>query len=240
MKVSLIIPCYNEEEGIPNLATQLKPVLKELQANYETELILVDDGSTDKTSELLQEHFTGIKNTFILKHAKNRNLGGALKTGFAKATGDYIACLDSDCTYNPKGIIDMVNLMDPETAFVTVSPLHPDGEVKNVPSYRLFLTKSAALLYRILLNPKIYSFGAMVRVYNKDFIKNIEIKANDFLSVTEIYAKAALQKKKIVEYPTTLDVRQFGTSKMRLLRTIKGHLRLVSQILLYKAIGKEL
>jgi dolichol-phosphate mannosyltransferase len=233
--LSIIIPCYNEELGLPNLKAQLQPVLDNLK--HSTELIFVDDGSTDRTNELLHELFP---NTTIIKHEKNMNLGAALKTGFNAAKGDLIAAWDSDCTYPPHLLPEMLNLLDDETSIVTVSPLHPEGKIENVPPYRIFLSKTISQIYKILLNSNIYTHGAMVRLYKREVIDNIKFQSDDFLSVTELLVKAKLKNYKIKELPTTVKVRQFGTSKMKLAKTIKSHLGLISKIVLYKTLGKEI
>lgn len=239
MKLSIIVPCYNEEKGIPNLAMQLNPVVKELQKKYTVELIFVDDGSTDKTNELLHRYFGNKKNVAILKHEKNKNLGDALKTAFAYASGDYVIPLDSDCTYHPRLIIPMLKMMNDATDIVTVSPYHPRGKVINVQFYRAFLSKSASRLYKLILHSKIYTFSAMVRVYKKNVIKLVHFKANSFLGVTEIMVRAILQGYRVVEYPCEVHVRKYGSSKMKTLSVIVEHIKLMISIILYRIFGRE-
>lgn len=238
--LSIVIPCYNEEEGIPHLQSQLMPAVKELQQNYNVELIFVNDGSTDRTQELLQQHFGPDKNTVILKHEKNKNLGAALKTGFSKAKGDLIAALDSDCTYSPQLFLKMLSMLDEKTDIVTVSPYHPQGMVHNVPAYRIFLSKSVSRLYRILLGSEIYTYTAMVRVYRKKVIDTVQFKSNTFLGVTELFIKSLLHGYKAKELPAELNVRQFGQSKMKTMRVIGDHLGLISRIAAHRVFGKEI
>ena len=234
-KLSLIIPCYNEEEGIPHLVEELRPVVQDLEQEYSVELIFIDDGSTDKTNALLHEHFGQNGQTRILKHEQNKNLGAALKTGFAQASGDVVAALDSDCTYSPQLLKTMLGMMDSTTDIVTVSPYHPDGKVNNVPAYRIFLSKSVSRIYRVLLGSKLYTYTAMVRVYRKDVIKNIKFQSDSFLGVTELMIRAILRGYKVKELPAELNVRAFGASKMKTLGVIMDHLKLISRILVHKA-----
>jgi len=236
-KLSIIIPCYNEEDGIPQLAEQLPPVIEQLKPNYTVELIFVDDGSTDRTSELIKMHFPS---AIILTHEKNKNLGAALRTGFAHATGDLVAALDSDCTYHPSVLPKMLPLLDSNTHIVTVSPYHPQGSVENVPAYRLFLSKSVSAIYRVLLRSHLHTFTAMVRVYKKEVVKNIEINSNTFMGVTEILAKALLRGYKAKEIPVTLTARKFGVSKLKTARAIRDHLKLIKSIAAHKVWGSEL
>ncbi len=239
-KISIIIPCFNEQEGIPNLAQKLPPALAELNTYFDTELIFVDDGSSDNTNTLLHQHFSNTPNTVILKHEKNQNLGGALRTGFAKASGDLIAAFDSDCTYQPDVLLTMAKMMNIETDIVTVSPYHPQGKVNNVPKYRLFLSKSISKIYGLLLHANIYTYTAMVRVYKKEVIENIQFKSNTFLAVTEIMIKSLLKGYKVKELPTTLSVRQFGTSKIKTVKVMRDHLKLIGKIIRYKLFKKEI
>ena len=73
--LSIIIPCYNEEEGISQLAEKLNPAVTILEKKYSVELIFVDDGSIDQTNQLLHEYYGNNHYTKILKHEKNKNLG---------------------------------------------------------------------------------------------------------------------------------------------------------------------
>jgi dolichol-phosphate mannosyltransferase len=236
-KLSIVIPCYNEEAGIPQLAQKLPPVLDTLKWQYDVELVFVDDGSSDNTYLFLRQYFPFAT---ILKHEKNQNLGAALRTGFAYVTGDVVAALDSDCTYAPALLISMLDVLDENTAIVTVSPYHPHGVVENVPGYRLFLSKSVSLLYRIVLGQKLHTFTAMVRVYKRDVVKNFSITHNTFMGVTEILAKAVLSGCVVKEIPAVLRVRQYGTSKMKLAGVIRDHLKLLGLIILHRAGVKKL
>src|SRR3989344_4312468 len=202
MKISIVIPCYNEEEGLRHLADNLFPVLDQLSKDYDWELIFVDDGSKDNTYQLLQEIFV---------------------TKFAAPQGDIIVTMDSDCTYEPKGIFDLLKLMDEESAIVTASPYHPLGGVNNVPKYRLALSKAVTAIDRLLTGSKIYTFTALFRAQRKDVVKNIPFRSNDFLSTAEFLIFAMMKGYQVKEYPTVLNVRVFGTSKMKLLRVIKSH-----------------
>ena len=235
-KLSIVIPCYNEEAGLSQLAQQLLPAIQKLSQKYHLEPIFVDDGSTDKTNELLHQHFSQMANVKILKHEKNKNLGAALRTGFAQATGDLVAVLDSDCTYSPELIVTMVEMINQHTDIVTISPYHPQGKVNNVPSYRIFLSKSVSRLYRLLLRTPIYTYTAMVRIYKKEVIQNVKFEADNFLGVTELLVKAILQGYQVKELPAELNRRKFGVSKMKTipLKVMGNHLSLISKIIKHK------
>ncbi len=238
--LSIVIPCYNEEEGIPHLAQKLSPALQKLEKEYLIELIFVDDGSSDNTNQLLQQYFGSNPVAKIITHEKNKNLGAALRTGFTHATGDYIAALDSDCTYDPALFVPLLDMIDEKTDIVTVSPYHPQGKVSNVPAYRIFLSKGASFLYRLLLDWNLYTYTAMVRVYKKKVIQNTSFERNNFLGVTELLVKAMLQGYAVKELPAELQVRKFGQSKMKMIpiKVIKDHLSLMGTIMRHKLAGK--
>ncbi|MBI2151825.1 glycosyltransferase family 2 protein [Candidatus Woesearchaeota archaeon] len=237
-KLSIIIPCYNEELGIPNLKSHLDQILNNLSKTYSLELIFVDDGSKDRTLELLKENFCGLKKNKIeakfIKHEVNQNLGAAMRTGFANATGDFVITMDSDCTYDPQTIPEMLKLLGENTDMVVASPYHPLGEVKNVPKYRLLLSGAITLIYRLLTGSKIYTYTALFRAYKQKVIKDVHFNSNDFLATAEMLINALNKGYKVKEFPTILNVRQFGESKIRLARVIKSHFKYASSLLFLK------
>ncbi len=237
--LSIVIPCYNEESGITHLAEKLHLAVEKLRQAYSVELVFVDDGSTDRTNELLYRYFGNDPRNKIVRHEKNKNLGAALRTGFAQCTGDYIAALDSDCTYDPSLLMPLLQLLDEQTDITTVSPYHPHGKVSNVPGYRVFLSKSASFLYRVLLDWNLYTYTAMVRVYKKEVIRNTPFERDNFLGVTELLVNAMLKGYKVRELPAELQVRKFGVSKMKMLpvKVIKDHLSLMGSIVKHRITG---
>lgn len=240
--LSIVIPCYNEEEGILNLVQKLNPAVAQLKTKYEVELVFVDDGSIDHTNQLLHQYYGNDPKAKIIKHEKNKNLGAALRTGFQYASGDFVAALDSDCTYDPVLLSKLLGMMDEHTDIVTVSPYHPNGKIRDVPAYRIFMSKSASFLYRLMIDWQLHTYTAMVRVYRKEVIKNIQFKSDNFLGVTELLARSMLQGYKVKEYPAELSVRKFGTSKMKAVpfKVIGSHLSLLSKVAAQRLLGKGL
>ena len=234
-KMSVIIPCYNEEESLAKLFDKLSDLDTQISKVIETKYIFVDDGSQDRTLELLNKNKSCLKNAVILEHAVNQNLGKALQTGIgALEDENYVAFLDSDCTYEPSLVIGMLEKLKEGYDIVTVSPYHPEGNVEGVPEWRLFLSKGISLIYRVLLWKKMYTFTAMVRIYRRDKIDVLVGTRSDFAFVAEMMISAIKRKYRIFEVPTTLYQREFGVSKMRLINTIKAHLEIVWKLLTRK------
>jgi polysaccharide deacetylase family protein (PEP-CTERM system associated) len=235
--VSIVIPCYNEEKSLPYLANTLRSVEEQLSADYTLQFIFVDDCSRDRTPELLQEIFGARANCAILRHEKNSGVAAAILTGLRAAQTEIVCSMDCDCTYDPHELAHMIPLLTDDAAMVTASPYHPDGAVRNVPGWRLSLSRGASWLYRHILRQPLYTYTSCFRVYRRSVAQNVELQEKGFLGVAEMLGKLDLSGARIVEYPATLEVRLFGESKMKIGRTIVGHLKLMSRLLRFRLRG---
>ncbi len=224
---SVVIPCYNEELILPSLANTLKSVEQKLGDRYDLRFIFVDDGSSDGTWEALRRIFGGKPNCLLLRHEHNRGVAAGVMTGLRNATTDVVCSIDCDCTYDPHELGRMIPLLTDDVDLVTASPYHRDGAVRNVPRWRLSLSKTLSTLYRLVLHQKLATYTSCFRVYRRSAALVIEPERGGFLGVLEMLARLDLSGSKIVEFPTTLEVRILGRSKMRVLKTIAGHLSLL-------------
>jgi dolichol-phosphate mannosyltransferase len=230
-RLSFVIPCYNEREGIPKLLLALEETRLALGPEYQLELVLVDDGSTDGTGEALQAA-TNPRDvpTRLIQHARNQGLGAALRTGFAHASGDLVATADSDCTYDPRELVNMVRLLTPAVDVVVASPYHPKGGVRNVPGYRLLLSRNLSRLYNWVTGADLYTYTGLFRLYRAQVIRTVTFESDGFLSMAQIIVGAFLGGFRIVEYPTCLTVREYGESKAMIARLIGDHLRFIYRL----------
>jgi dolichol-phosphate mannosyltransferase len=226
MKLSMVIPCYNEAEGAAALVTRLEETREAIGAGWEWETICVDDGSRDGTAARLETLAAGRLPLRIVRHETNRGLGAALRTGYGHATGDVIATADSDCTYDPRELPSMLKTLDSGFDVVVASAHHPEGRVENVPAARLLLSRGASRLYRLVLGCDIYTYTGLLRVYRAEVIRTVAgaVRSNDFLAVTEILVAALLHGYRVAEHPTVLRVRTLGRSKAVIPRVIRDHL----------------
>lgn len=229
--VSIVVPCFNEELALHYLSNTLKSVETTLEKDYDLRFIFVDDASTDKTWNSLHELFGMKPNCKFLQHERNRGVAAAILTGIRHAETEIVCSIDCDCTYDPHELHNMIPLLTDEVDMVTASPYHPQGAVRNVPSWRLSLSKASSFLYRQVLRQKLYTYTSCFRTYRKSAVVNLKVREGGFLGVAELLGRLDLDGAKIVEYPATLEVRLFGWSKMKILRTIAGHLRLLSRLL---------
>lgn len=231
--LAIYIPLYNEEEGIANLKLELKKLQFQLAKKCDFEIILVDDGSTDNTLNLLNENFN--EQPFkIITHTNNKNLGGFLKTAINDCQKDFIAFLDSDCTYKPRMINDMYELSLKGHEIVNASPYHPEGKVVGVEKTRLFLSKSINLVYRFIIRKNFYTTSSICKIYKTDLVKSVIITRKNFIAISELFTKCILVNDTCIDYPCTLTVRQYGYSKLDIYSNVIDHIKYLFHFLIFK------
>jgi polysaccharide deacetylase family protein (PEP-CTERM system associated) len=229
--VSVVIPCYNEHDALPYLANTLRAVESNLTENgYDPRFIFVDDRSKDDTYDLLVQLFGERDNISILQHDINRGVAAGIMTGITAADTDIVCSMDCDCTYDPHELIKMLPLMTAGVDMVTASPYHKDGGVRNVPGWRLFLSRGASFLYRRVLRSKLDTYTSCFRIYRRSSVAGLAIEESGFLGVAEMLGRLDLNGGRIIEFPSVLEVRLFGISKMKTAHTVLGHLKLLTQL----------
>ena len=229
--ISIVIPCYNEQESLPYLANTLRAVEKNLtESGYKPNVIFVDDRSKDDTFKVLHELFGKEKNVRILRHESNQGVAAGIMTGLRAAETEIVCSMDCDCTYDPHELLNMLPLMKESVDLVTASPYHRDGGVRNVPGWRLFLSRGASFLYRRVLRSKLNTYTSCFRIYRRSSFTGMELLESGFLGVAEMLGRLDLSGGKIVEFPAVLEVRLFGISKMKTAKTVVGHLKLLSHL----------
>jgi cellulose synthase/poly-beta-1,6-N-acetylglucosamine synthase-like glycosyltransferase len=165
---------------------------------------------------------------FVL-HEANRGVAGAIMTGVGAARNEVVASIDCDCSYDPHLLREMVPLLGPDVDLVTASPYHPKGKVRNVPEWRLFLSRTLSRLYPLVLHHRLATYTSCFRVYRRSRVIGLPLRETGFLGVAELLGRIDLAGGRIVEFPTTLEVRVFGQSKMKILQTIAGHILLIAR-----------
>ncbi len=232
--VTLVIPCYNEESSLPYLYRTMQHLRHALATKWELKVLFVDDCSRDNTYEVLQCLFGDDPDIQIVRHETNKGVSAAIMTGINAAKTEVVASMDCDCSYDPLELQHMLPLMTHNVAMVTASPYHRDGSVSNVPRWRLALSHTLSMMYRRLLKQKLYTWTSCFRIYRKRQIVDLPLEENGFLGTAEMAAQLSLHGRTIVEHPATLEVRLFGFSKMKTVRTIFSHLRLLAKVVAEK------
>ena len=239
MKVSVIIPMYNEEDNINRTLTEVRDVLK----NYENyEVIVVDDGSHDKTFESAEKFALENRGILVLKHHTNMGMGRALRTGFENTTGDIIVTIDADLSYSADQIPNLADelIYDESVDMVVGSPYMEGGKVKNVPAFRLFVSKVANKFVGFSLSEKLSTVTAVLRAYRKEVLDSLELESNGTDINLEILSKASANKYRIKEVPAVLEGRKLGSSKLKFRAKTISHVLFSfyeRPIMLFGAIG---
>jgi GT2 family glycosyltransferase len=227
--VTVVVPCYDEEATLPYLVNTLRSTQAHVSA-YDLRFIFVDDGSTDGTLAALHRLFGDWPNTRVLEHGKNQGVAAAILTGVRKARTEIVCSMDCDCTYDPFELAKMIPLLEPDVDLVTASPYHKLGRVLFVPRWRLALSKTASFLYRRVLRQQLATYTSCFRVYRRSVLLDVAVREPGYLGIAEMVAELDQRGSRMVEFPATLETRVLGRSKMKTLRTIAGHLRLLARL----------
>jgi len=225
LKLTVVLPFYDEEALLPALPGVLARVRAAL-SDHEVRILAVDDGSTDGTAAGLRA-LDGVE---VVAHERNRGVGAAMTTGLAHATGDAALVYDPDEAYAPETLARLVDAVAAGADVATLSPYHPDGGVEGVAAYRLALSRAASWLYRRRLGVPLHTFTCAVRAYRRTVLDRLLPAPDDFTAAAALLARAVHAGLAVVEVPAVLRARTRGGSKMRLIRTIRAHLRLLRDL----------
>ncbi len=228
--VSVVVPIFNEADNIPYLLRTMAGVADRLRDRYDLDLVLVDDGSTDGSVAELERLTAGRADVQIVRHPHNRGIAAAILTGLRAARAEIAVSVDCDCSYDPAEIEAMVPLLA-DADLVTASPYHPQGQVLNVPRWRLFLSRGLSWLYRRATGAPLSTWTSCFRVYRRPALLDVPVQHGGFLGIAELLLRVVRRGGKVVEHPALLEARLLGVSKMKTLRVIRGHLGLLWQVL---------
>jgi dolichol-phosphate mannosyltransferase len=202
-KISVVAPMYNEELAIKENVRKLVYVLEELERPWE--LVLVNDGSTDKTLEIVQRLAQQEERIKLISYQPNRGRGFALKMGFQAAQGDYIIATESDLNWGTEIIKRFVEKLDTGDADIVIaSPHMKGGKMVNVPFLRWLLSYLGNKIFASAFTEKLTMMTGMTRGYRKEVLHSLELESSGKDLHVEILSKASDLGYKIIEIPTIL------------------------------------
>ncbi len=234
-KVTIVVPCYNEEITLPYLAGNLASFAEENAGRYDFSYVFVDDGSADGTWEKLHELFGQRADCHLIKHPENRGIAAATMTGIRAAEDEIVCGIDCDCSFDPHELAKMIPLLTPDVDLVQASPYHPKGGVMNVPGWRLALSRNLSRIYNRILHHRFASYTACFRVYRRSKIAPFQLSNGGFMGIMAMFILLDQSGSKIVEFPTVLESRLLGVSKMKTLSVIRNHLGMIWDLVFSRA-----
>jgi 4-amino-4-deoxy-L-arabinose transferase-like glycosyltransferase len=207
-RLSLIIPAYNEADGIRQAVREADAALAELAAKYE--IIVVDDGSSDDTAAVVAELAGTNPRVRLLRHAHNRGYGAALRTGFAAARFERVACTDADCRFHLADLGTLVALADEQPIAVGYRVARKD------PWQRRFVSWGYNCLVRALLGTRVRDCDCALKVFRTDILEQILPESDGFLVNAEMLARARRLGLGVAEAGVRHRPRLRGVSKVSL------------------------
>ena len=206
--LSVIMPAYNEKNTIREIVRQV------LALEIVKELLIVDDGSTDGTREVLEE-LKGDPRIKIFLHQKNSGKGAALRTGFQNVSGEVVVIQDADLEYDPSEFLDMIKPIEKGAADVVYGTRLVRGKPQRVYMFwhqtgNNFLT----LVTNVLFNSTLSDMETCYKMFKSHVIQNITIHSNDFSVEPELTAKILKNRKlRIYEIPISYYGRNYEEGK---------------------------
>ena len=203
--LSVVMPVYNERDTVEEIIRRVVALPMRI------ELIVVDDVSTDGTSEILDRLQTELRFT-LLKQPRNAGKGAALRRGFAAVTGDLIVVQDADLEYHPEEYPLMTNLIVSGRADVVYGS-------RFLGTHRVFLlthylgNRLLTFITNVLYNTMLTDMETCYKVMRADVLRSIELKSNGFGIEPEITAKVFKRRYKVYEVPISYDGRGYDEGK---------------------------
>jgi len=207
MKLSIVMPVFNERNTIKEILRRVRQV--DL-GDLEREIVIVDDGSSDGTRDILAMEEDS--STRVIYHPENRGKGAAVRTGFAAAAGDLIIIQDADLEYDPE---DYPKLIEPvlKGKAQVVYGSRFTGPRKNMLFWHFVGNRFLALVTNILYNTTLSDMETCYKLFTREALQGIELKSDHFDIEPEMTAKILKKKIRIFEVPISYAGREMEEGK---------------------------
>jgi glycosyltransferase involved in cell wall biosynthesis len=225
-ELTIIVPMKDEEAVVVDTTKRLAAAAESV-VGAQYQIVLVDDGSTDKTFALGSELAAKDSRIEIHRHGRNYGRGRALRTGFAAARGAVVITVDADLTYDEHHVPRLYRaLLEGDADVVLGSAYMPGGQVEGVSARRLIPSKIGNWILRFALEGRVYTSTCVLRAYRREVLEAIDLEADGKEIHLEILERVWGAGYSVEEIPATLKGRQKGQgrSKSTLIPTVKSHL----------------
>jgi glycosyltransferase involved in cell wall biosynthesis len=207
-KLSVVVPVYNERNTLVEIIRRIRAV--ELPDGIEAEIVIVDDGSTDGTRDVL--HQLCDSTVRVVLHPENRGKGAAVRTGFEHATGDYVLIQDADLEYDPEDWPRLLNpVMRGKARAVYGSRF--TGERRNMLLLHWIGNRFLSLVTNVLYNTTLSDMETCYKLIDASLLAELDLRADKFDIEPEITAKLLKRGVRIYEVPISYAGREFDEGK---------------------------
>jgi glycosyltransferase involved in cell wall biosynthesis len=206
MKLSIVIPIYNEFDTLSDLVSKVNGV------DYDKEIILIDDCSTDGTRDIIKE-YEGRENFQVLYHSKNKGKGAALRTGFSRVTGDVVIIQDADLEYDPSDYDTLLKPILDGRADVVYGSRFSGGTTRVLFFWHYVGNVALTTLSNMCTNMKLTDMETGYKVFTKKVNDSLVLKCDRFGIEPEFTAKIAKKKFRVYEVPISYSGRDYSEGK---------------------------
>jgi glycosyltransferase involved in cell wall biosynthesis len=204
MKVSIIMPVYNEKATLLEILERVEAV------DINKEIILVDDGSTDGSREILQSLEPG--RAIVVLHEKNAGKGAAIRSGLPHCTGDIITVQDADLEYDPQDLVRLLRPIQKGKADVVYGSRFT-GERRNMFFWHWVGNRFLTFITNVLYDTTLSDMETCYKMFRAEIIKSIELRSRSFEIEVEMTTKILKRKHRIYEVPISYAGREFREGK---------------------------
>lgn len=206
MKLSVIIPAYNEESTIETIVDRVKAT------KIPSEILIVDDGSVDNTRSILKR-LSEDKLVRVLLHEKNQGKGAAVVTGIRNAVGDVLLIQDADLEYDPRDYPGLIQPLEEGLADVVYGSRFLGAPRRTTMFWHMVANKLLTLMTNILYDTILTDMETGYKLFRKEIVQDITIHAKRFDFEPEFTAKILKKKVKIYEVPIRFNPRDYNEGK---------------------------
>ena len=212
MKLSILVPVYNERAVVERSLAQV--IAAPLPESMERELIIVDDCSTDGTSEILERFAASERCIHLFRHSVNKGKGAAVRTAIEQASGDFCIVQDADLEYDPSEYPRLLQpLLDGHADAVFGSRYLAGAQTRVLPFWHSMINKFLTLVSNMFSNLKVTDMETCYKVFRTDLLKSIPIRSDRFGFEPEITMKCSKRKLRIYEVPISYHGRTYEEGK---------------------------